>query len=83
MPVAVITGGSRGIGAATAPLLAAAGLDICLSYRADDAAADHVIDVCLAQDVQAVAVRCDVRNEADVVALFAAADDARLRCGPS
>jgi NAD(P)-dependent dehydrogenase (short-subunit alcohol dehydrogenase family) len=74
MAVAVITGGSRGIGAVTAPLLAAAGLDICLSFRADEAAAEAVVEACLARDVQAVAVRCDVRDEDDVVALFEAAD---------
>jgi NAD(P)-dependent dehydrogenase (short-subunit alcohol dehydrogenase family) len=74
MAVAVVTGGSRGIGAATATLLAAAGFDVCLSYRADDAAAEVVVDACLARDVQAMAVRCDVRDEDDVVALFAAAD---------
>ena len=74
MAVAVITGGSRGIGAATAPLLAATGLDICLSFRADEAAAEAVVEACLARDVQAVAVRCDVRDEDDVVALFEAAD---------
>ncbi len=33
MAVALVTGGSRGIGAATAPLVASAGFDVCLSYR--------------------------------------------------
>jgi NAD(P)-dependent dehydrogenase (short-subunit alcohol dehydrogenase family) len=73
--VAVVTGGSRGIGAATAPLLAAAGHDVCLSYRTDGAAAAAVVDACRAAGRQAVAVRADVRTEADVLDLFAAADD--------
>jgi NAD(P)-dependent dehydrogenase (short-subunit alcohol dehydrogenase family) len=75
MSVAVITGGSRGIGAVTAPLLAAAGLDVCLSYRTDEAAAAVVVEACSALGVAAAAVRADVRDEPDVLALFAAADE--------
>jgi NAD(P)-dependent dehydrogenase (short-subunit alcohol dehydrogenase family) len=74
MTVAIVTGGSRGIGAATAPLLATAGLDICLSYREDADAAAAVVAACEAQGVAAAAVRADVRDEADVLALFVAAD---------
>jgi NAD(P)-dependent dehydrogenase (short-subunit alcohol dehydrogenase family) len=75
MGVAVITGGSRGIGAATAPLLAAAGLDVCISFRDDRVAATEVVGACLELGVDAVALRADVGVEDDVLALFAAADE--------
>jgi len=75
MAVALITGGSRGIGAATAPLLAAAGFDICLSYREDADAAAVVVGSCETHGVRARAVAADVSVEADVLRLFAAADD--------
>ncbi len=75
MAVAIVTGGGRGIGAVTAPLLAAAGLDVCISYREDAAAAGAVATECHALRVQSTAVRADVSREADVLALFAAADE--------
>jgi NAD(P)-dependent dehydrogenase (short-subunit alcohol dehydrogenase family) len=75
MAVALVTGGSRGIGAATAPLLAAAGYDVCLSYRQDHAAAAGVVAACSELGREALAVRADVSVEADVLQLFAAADD--------
>src|SRR4051812_10625716 len=68
--VAVITGGSRGIGAAVARSVAAAGWRVCLSYRSDADAAAAVA----ASLPGALAVQADVAVEADVVALFAAAD---------
>jgi NAD(P)-dependent dehydrogenase (short-subunit alcohol dehydrogenase family) len=75
MSVAVVTGGSRGIGAATAPLLASAGFDVCLSYREDADAAGEVVASCGARGVRARAVRADVSVDADVLDLFAAADE--------
>jgi NAD(P)-dependent dehydrogenase (short-subunit alcohol dehydrogenase family) len=59
--VAVVTGGSRGIGAAVAARCAAAGWRVCFSYLSDADAADRV---------DGVAVRADVAVEADVVRLF-------------
>lgn len=70
----VVTGGGRGIGAATALACAAAGFDVCLSYRADEAAAQQVVAGCAQAGVRATAVRADVGVEADVIGLFAAAD---------
>jgi NAD(P)-dependent dehydrogenase (short-subunit alcohol dehydrogenase family) len=67
--VCIITGGGRGIGAATARRAAAAGWTVCLSYRAEADAA-----VAVAREVGGRAVRADVTVEADVVALFEAAD---------
>ncbi len=72
--VAIVTGGSRGIGAATARLLAGEGWDICISYREEEGAALQVVDDCVARGRRAHAVRCDVAAEADVVELFTAAD---------
>ena len=75
----VVTGGSRGIGAATARLLASRGHPVCLSYVRDAEAADAVVRDCVAAGASALAVRADVAVEADVVALFETAQD---RLGP-
>jgi NAD(P)-dependent dehydrogenase (short-subunit alcohol dehydrogenase family) len=74
MSVAVVTGGSRGIGAATALLLARRGWDVCLGYQRDADAAKAVVHDCEAAGVRAVAVRGDVASPDDVADLFAAAD---------
>ncbi len=68
--VCVITGGGRGIGAATARRAAGAGWRVCISWHADRAAAEAV-----AEEVGGRAVRADVGVEEDVVSLFAAADE--------
>jgi NAD(P)-dependent dehydrogenase (short-subunit alcohol dehydrogenase family) len=71
--ILVVTGGSRGIGAATARLAAASGWGVCLSYlRRADRAAD-VVRSCFESGVPARALRADVSAPADVAALFAAA----------
>lgn len=74
--IAIITGGSRGIGAATALLAAKAGYDICLNYVSNTARAAEVVAACEALGARAIAVQGDVANEADVDALFAACDEA-------
>ncbi len=71
-----MTGGSRGIGAATATLMAARGWDVCVGYRADAEAADRVADSCRAVGQRAIVVPVDVSREADVVGLFEAVDAA-------
>jgi NAD(P)-dependent dehydrogenase (short-subunit alcohol dehydrogenase family) len=71
----VVTGGSRGIGAATALLLASRGHPVCVSYVRDSEAADAVVRDCVAAGASALAVRADVSVEDDVVALFEVAQD--------
>src|SRR5487761_898404 len=66
--VCVVTGGGRGIGAATARRAARAGWQVCLSWNADRRSAESV-----ATEVGGRAVRADVADEGDVVGLFAAA----------
>ncbi|WP_407924373.1 SDR family oxidoreductase [Actinokineospora pegani] len=73
MSVVVVTGGSRGIGAATCVKLAADGFDVVVGYTADHDAAARVVAEVEARGRRAVAVRGDVASEADVVALFEAA----------
>ena len=75
MNVAVITGGSRGIGAATARLAARRGYAVCVNYRADEAAAQQVVAQITDAGGRAIAVRGDVTIEADVVRLFAVVDE--------
>ncbi len=72
--VALVTGGSRGIGAAVARATAAAGWAVCLTYHADAAAAASVVAEIEAAGGTARAVRADNAVEADVLAAFAAAD---------
>jgi NAD(P)-dependent dehydrogenase (short-subunit alcohol dehydrogenase family) len=66
----LITGGSRGIGAATAVMAAERGYDVALSFVSNDEAAAAVVEACSAAGAEAVAVRADVAVEHDVVALF-------------
>lgn len=72
--VAVVTGGSRGIGAATALLLAERGWDVCIGYHSARESADAVARRCEERGVKTAVVRCDVAVPADITALFAAAD---------
>lgn len=71
--VLVITGGSRGIGAATAQLAARRDYSVCVNYRANRDAADAVVSE-LRRSVPAIAVAGDVAVEADVVRLFETVD---------
>jgi NAD(P)-dependent dehydrogenase (short-subunit alcohol dehydrogenase family) len=72
--VAAVTGGSRGIGAATCVLLAERGWDVCVGFHRDAAAATRVRERCEAQGVRAVIAQGDVASEAGVAAFFDAAD---------
>jgi NAD(P)-dependent dehydrogenase (short-subunit alcohol dehydrogenase family) len=72
--VLLVTGGGRGIGAATARLAAAGGYDVCVNYRADAAAAATVVDAATQAGARAVAVQGDVAVESDVVRLFETCD---------
>jgi NAD(P)-dependent dehydrogenase (short-subunit alcohol dehydrogenase family) len=74
--VLLITGGSRGIGAATAKLAASRGWRVCLSYVRDDSAAKEVVRAITGAGGEALAVRADMRREAEIVALFDAAERA-------
>jgi NAD(P)-dependent dehydrogenase (short-subunit alcohol dehydrogenase family) len=70
----VITGGSRGIGAATARLAGSRGYAVCVNFRRDRMAAEHVARDIEAAGSRAMAVAADVAVEADVVRLFEAVD---------
>jgi NAD(P)-dependent dehydrogenase (short-subunit alcohol dehydrogenase family) len=72
--VVLITGGSRGIGAATARLAAARGYSVCVNYRRNRRAAETVVRDVEAAGARAVAVAADVGIEADVLRLFEACD---------
>ena len=74
--VILITGGSRGIGAATAQLAAARGYAVCVNYVRNRPAADAVVDAIRLAGGQAMAVAGDVALEDDVVRMFAAVDQA-------
>jgi NAD(P)-dependent dehydrogenase (short-subunit alcohol dehydrogenase family) len=72
--VVLISGASRGIGAATARLAAERGYSVCVNYRRDHAAARSVVGQIEAAGGKAVAVAADVGVEADVVRLFDTCD---------
>lgn len=72
--VAVVTGGSRGIGRATALAAAAQGWSVVIGYAANGSAAAEVVSQIVHDGGEAVAVQCDVGREGDVLSLFRAAD---------
>ncbi|WP_102959298.1 SDR family oxidoreductase [Mangrovicella endophytica] len=73
-PVMIVTGGSRGIGAATARLAAQAGYAVVVNYAQRRDAAEAVVAQITADGGRAEAVAGDVGREADILALFEAAD---------
>jgi len=68
--VAVITGTSRGIGAATALVLAESGFRVVVNYRSSGEEADEVVRSATAAGGEAVAIRADVTEADDVAAMF-------------
>jgi len=72
----LITGASRGIGAATARLAGARGYAVCVNYRTNRAAADAVVADIARAGGKAVAIGADVAREADVMRLFDECADA-------
>ncbi|MFG6095810.1 SDR family oxidoreductase [Leptolyngbyaceae cyanobacterium CCMR0082] len=70
----VITGGSRGIGAATASLAAERGYAVCVNYRRNHQAANAVVEKIRQQGGKGVAIAADIAVEAEVIALFNAVD---------
>lgn len=72
----IVTGASRGIGAATAVRAARAGFDVVVNCLRDEAAAERVAAAVLAEGRRALVVRADVSTGAGVLALFAACDRA-------
>lgn len=72
--IAVVTGGSRGIGSRTAVTLARQGWDVAISYRERADIAQDVADECIETGRRAVAVRADLASASDISALFAHVD---------
>jgi NAD(P)-dependent dehydrogenase (short-subunit alcohol dehydrogenase family) len=72
--VLLVTGGSRGIGAATALLAAQQGWAVAVNYTAHSLAADEVVRGIRASGGNAIAVQADVADEAQVLRMFEAVD---------
>ena len=69
--VAIVTGGSRGVGRATVRRLAAGGYAVVVNYLHDQRAAESTVAAMLASNRDVVAVRADVADDLDVQRLFA------------
>ena len=72
--IAIITGGSRGIGAASAILAGKRGYSVCVNYASNAAAAEAVVEKITGAGGKALAVQGDVAIEADVIRLFETVD---------
>ncbi len=77
-PLLLVTGGSRGIGAAVCRKAAAQGYDLLVNYRSDSSAAEAVAADCRALGANAEIVQGDTADEQGIAAIFAAVD----RLGP-
>lgn len=75
----IVTGGSRGIGAATAVRAAADGWDIAVNYVSNAGAADQIAEKVRAAGCKAVTIQADMRQEADILRMF---EEAEAALGP-
>ena len=73
-PILLVTGGSRGLGAATARLAATRGFDVAVNYKGNRQAADSVVAAVKAAGRRAVAVQGDMANKEEVERVFATVD---------
>jgi len=73
-PILLITGGGRGIGAATAKLAAGRGYDVAVNYLRDETAAEAVAGVVRQQGRRAIAVQGDMGRQADIARMFETVD---------
>ncbi|RKF18702.1 SDR family oxidoreductase [Alginatibacterium sediminis] len=73
--VAIITGGGRGIGAATAELFAENGYAVCINYKSNQPTANSVAKAISDKGGKCITVQADVSQEADVERLFATVDE--------
>ncbi|MBB3354807.1 SDR family oxidoreductase [Rhizobium lentis] len=73
-PVVLVTGGSRGIGAAVCRLAARQGWRVAVNYASSRQAAEAVVAAVAADGGEAVAIQGDVGKAADIAAMFAAVD---------
>lgn len=76
MAIALVTGGSRGIGKATAMLLGAEGYTVAVNYQHNAQAAQSVVETIIAAGGKAFAVQADIGEEEQVAAMFARIDEA-------
>ena len=74
-PILLITGASRGIGAATAVLAAQQGWAVAVNYASNASAANHVVQQIQAAGGTAIAVQADVGDEAQILRMFAEVDN--------
>jgi NAD(P)-dependent dehydrogenase (short-subunit alcohol dehydrogenase family) len=73
--VALVTGGSRGIGAATVRKLGARAYAVCVNFKRNEDAAHALVNELATHGATAIAVRADVSRESDVARLFRTIDD--------
>lgn len=78
-PVIIVTGGSRGIGAASAKLAAARGYAVCVNYQQDQDSAEQVVSLITSKAGSAIAIQADISSEPAVISLFKEVDS---RLGP-
>jgi len=78
-PVLIVTGGSRGIGAATCIMAAKRGYDVAVNYQGNAQAAAKVVAACEAAGAKAVAIQGDMASATDIIRLFA---EAKAALGP-
>jgi len=74
-PITIVTGGTRGIGAATAVRLAQAGHDLALAYRHDDSAAQQAAARVRAAGARCVLAKTDITRQDDIERLFSITAD--------
>jgi NAD(P)-dependent dehydrogenase (short-subunit alcohol dehydrogenase family) len=75
-PVLLVTGGSRGIGAAICVMAARRGYDVAVNYQSNADAAAKVVASCKAAGAKAVALQGDMADDADIARVFAQAQSA-------